>query len=45
LVWAERIKKSLERAESARAKPKVSDEEFKEALGRLSFFRRPLTSE
>lgn len=45
IIWAERIKKSLERAESARVKSKVSDEEFKEALGRLSFFRRPLTSE
>jgi hypothetical protein len=45
LAWAERVKKSLEKAEAARAAkgrptdPKA-DEDFKEALGRLSFFRR-----
>jgi hypothetical protein len=44
VAWAERIKKSLEKAEAARAeKAKLVDpEDFKEALGRLSFFRRPL---
>jgi len=43
LAWAERIKKSLEKAEQSRASfrppPK---EEFQQALGRLSFFRRPM---
>ena len=44
VAWAERIKKSLEKAEAARAeKAKLVDpNDFKEALGRLSFFRRPL---
>lgn len=44
VAWAERIKKSLEKAEAARAEKakRVDPEEFKEALGRLSFFRRPL---
>ena len=40
VAWAERIKKSLEKAELARIN-KVP-EDFKEALGRLSFFRRPV---
>jgi hypothetical protein len=44
LVWAERIKQSLEKAELAREEKakKVNPAEFKEALGRLSFFRRPV---
>jgi hypothetical protein len=44
VAWAERIKKSLEKAEAARAEKakRVDPVEFKEALGRLSFFRRPL---
>lgn len=44
VAWAERIKKSLEKAEAARAEKanRVDPEDFKEALGRLSFFRRPL---
>lgn len=47
VAWAERIKKSLEKAETARAEKakRVDPEEFKEALGRLSFFRRPLVSD
>jgi hypothetical protein len=46
VAWAERIKKSLEKAEAARAEKakRVDPEEFKEALGRLSFFRRPLAA-
>jgi hypothetical protein len=47
LAWAERVKKSLEKAEAARAanaaKGKPADEDFKEALGRLSFFRRGIS--
>lgn len=51
LAWAERVKKSLEKAEAARAanaakgKPTdgKADEDFKEALGRLSFFRRGIS--
>ena len=35
-VWAERIKKSLEKAEQKK------DPEFKESVERLSFFRRPV---
>jgi hypothetical protein len=46
LAWAERIKKSLEKAEADRAQKakRVDPEEFKEALGRLSFFRRPVVA-
>lgn len=46
VAWAERIKKSLEKAEAARAEKakRVDPTEFKEALGRLSFFRRPLVA-
>jgi hypothetical protein len=46
VAWAERIKKSLEKAETARAEKakRLDPEEFKEALGRLSFFRRPMTT-
>jgi hypothetical protein len=46
VAWAERIKKSLEKAEAARAEKakRVDPVEFKEALGRLSFFRRPLAA-
>jgi hypothetical protein len=46
LAWAERIKKSLEKAEQARAgkaRELKTDEDFKEALGRLSFFRRGIS--
>lgn len=46
MAWAERIKKSLEKAEAGRTAKAVAskgvDEEFKEALGKLSFFRRPM---
>jgi hypothetical protein len=47
VAWAERIKKSLEKAEAARAEKakRVDPVEFKEALGRLSFFRRPLAEQ
>jgi hypothetical protein len=46
VAWAERIKKSLEKAEAARAEKanRVDPEDFKEALGRLSFFRRHLAT-
>jgi hypothetical protein len=47
LAWAERIKKSLEKAEQARAvkvRDTKTDEDFKEALGRLSFFRRGMST-
>ncbi len=43
--WAERVRNSLERAEQARNKPPTAaqkTEDFVNALGRLSFFRRPL---
>jgi hypothetical protein len=50
VVWAERIRRSLERAEASRAaKSKdnrlVDQDDFKESLGRLSFFRRPVIAE
>ena len=50
VVWAERIRRSLERAEASRAaKSKdsrlVDQDDFKESLGRLSFFRRPVITE
>jgi hypothetical protein len=51
LAWAERVKKSLEKAEAARASkgrtaPQAdkADEDFNEALGRLSFFRRGMAT-
>jgi hypothetical protein len=47
LAWAEKVKQSLEKAEAARAskvKDAKADEEFKEALGRLSFFRRGMVA-
>jgi hypothetical protein len=55
LAWAERVKKSLEKAEAARAANAANaakgrpvdgkaDEDFKEALGRLSFFRRGMVT-
>jgi hypothetical protein len=46
--WAERVRNSLERAEQARNKPPSAaqkTEDFVNALGRLSFFRRPLTQD
>lgn len=46
--WAERVRNSLERAEQARNKPPSAaqkTEDFVNALGRLSFFRRPLTND
>jgi hypothetical protein len=46
--WAERVRTSLERAEQARNKPPSAaqkTEEFANSLGRLSFFRRPVTSD
>jgi len=50
VVWADRIRRSLERAEASRAaKSKdsrlVDQDDFKESLGRLSFFRRPVLTE
>jgi hypothetical protein len=47
VVWAERIKRSLEKAELSRSiKAKetrtIDQPDFKESLGRLSFFRRPV---
>lgn len=48
LAWAEKVKQSLEKAEAARASKGRSapqaDEDFKEALGRLSFFRRGMVT-
>jgi hypothetical protein len=47
LAWAEKVKQSLEKAEAARAskvKDTKTDEDFKEALGRLSFFRRGMVT-
>ena len=48
VVWAERIKRSLEKAELSRSiKAKetrtIDQPDFKESLGRLSFFRRPVS--
>ena len=46
--WAERVRTSLEKAEQARNKPPSSaqkTEDFINGLGRLSFFRRPLTND
>lgn len=40
VAWAEKIKKSLERAELARAAKSFHNTE--ESVGRLSFFRRPM---
>jgi len=42
VAWAERIKKSLEKAELSR---KTRTDNFKEALGTLSFFRKPVDTE
>ncbi len=47
LMWAERIKKSLEKAEKSRIMTSAkaaaaAREEFEKDLGRLSFFRRPV---
>lgn len=51
LAWAEKVKQSLEKAEAARASKArpapqgdKADEDFKEALGRLSFFRRGIVT-
>jgi len=38
VMWAEKVKECLEKAEAARAKP----DDFHESLNRLSFFRRPM---
>jgi hypothetical protein len=46
--WAERVRTSLEKAEQARNKPPSSaqkTEDFINGLGRLSFFRRPMTTD
>jgi hypothetical protein len=46
--WAERVRTSLEKAEQARNKPPSSaqkTEDFINGLGRLSFFRRPITTD
>lgn len=46
--WAERVRTSLEKAELARSKPPSNaqkTEDFVNGLGRLSFFRRPLTND
>jgi hypothetical protein len=49
ILWAERIKKSLEHAESVRAEkarqPMAMGDDFQRSLGRLSFFRRAMTEE
>jgi hypothetical protein len=49
LMWAERIKRSLERAEQIRAEkarqPQASAEDLMRSVGRLSFFRRALPCE
>jgi hypothetical protein len=48
LDWAERVRTSLEKAEQARIKPPSAaqkTEDFINGLGRLSFFRRPLTND
>ncbi len=49
LMWAERIKRSLERAEQLRAEkarqPTASAEDLMRSVGRLSFFRRSLSTE
>lgn len=42
--WAERVRANLERAEQSRGNQTNSTDEFAAALGRLSFFRRPLTT-
>ena len=46
--WAERVRSSLEKAEQARNKPPAAaqkTEDYVNGLGRLSFFRRPLTTD
>ncbi len=46
--WAERVRTSLEKAEQSRNKPPSAaqkTEDFVNGLGRLSFFRRPLTND
>ncbi len=46
--WSERVRTSLEKAEQARNKPPTSaqkTEDFINGLGRLSFFRRPMTTD
>ena len=46
VVWAEKIKKNLERAELSRcAKARENSQKFIEPFGRLSFFRRPMVVE
>lgn len=49
LMWAERIKRSLERAEQIRAEkarqPTASAEDLMRSVGRLSFFRRSLPTD
>jgi hypothetical protein len=46
VVWAEKIKKNLERAELTRcAKARENSQKFIEPFGRLSFFRRPMVVE
>lgn len=42
LAWAEKIKKSLEKAELARAVKSKELSSNKDPVGRLSFFRRPM---
>ena len=46
MVWAERIRRSLERAERQRTPPQIQnnsrDYDMERELGRLSFFRKPV---
>lgn len=43
--WAERVRQSLEKAEAAPRRSESSErlKEIRDSLGRLSFFRRPIT--
>ena len=46
VVWAEKIKKNLERAELSRcAKARENSQKITDSFGRLSFFRRPMVVE